>query len=73
MDTTDLNIFDSVPAHTVEVGDQIIIDGDPIEVKSIDDDRPDPDEILFIGYSHESGDRVEYPVYFADEYDVWGV
>lgn len=74
MDTTDLNIFDSVPAHTVEVGDQIIIDGDPIEVRKVEDDPEAPVEgIRFTGYSHETGDTVVYDVYFDDEYDVWGV
>lgn len=74
MDTTDLNIIDRVPAHTIETGDQIIIDGDPIEVKVVKDDPEAPLEgIRLIGYSHESGDTVTYDVYFDDHYDVWSV
>lgn len=72
MDTTDLNIIDCVPAHTIEPGDQIIIEGDHIEVKTVEDGS-DIDEVIVEGYSHESGDLVMYTLYADDEYNVWSV
>jgi len=68
-----MNIIDNISADTIEVGDQILVEGDPIEVTKVDTNRPDPDEVLVIGYSHESGDRVEYPLYADDYFDVWAI
>lgn len=75
MDTTDLNITDSVPAGFLVGEDdlpQIIIDGDPVEVKSAVWGE-DEDEVVVKGYSHESGDSVTYTLFADDEFDVWSV
>jgi hypothetical protein len=65
--------IDNISADTIEVGDQILIDGDPIEVTFVDKDREDIDEVLIRGYSHESGDTAEYSLFADDYYDVWAV
>lgn len=68
-----MEIFDSISADTIEVGDQIIVDGDPIEVQAIlHDFGQDIDEVLIRGYSHESGDSATYSLYADDYFDVWG-
>lgn len=70
-----MNIYDTVEAHTIEVGDQIIIKGDPIEVTSIEEDPEAPLEGLIIkGYSHDTGDIATYDdVWFGDYVDLWAV
>lgn len=68
-----MDVIDNISADTIEAGDQIIVDGDPIEVTHVDNDREDIDEILVRGFSHDSGDTVEYPLYADDYYDVWTV
>ena len=67
-----MNIIDSISADTIESGDQIIVEGDPIEVKSVHD-SDDIDEVIVIGYSHVSGDTERYSLYADDYYDVWAV
>lgn len=67
-----MNIIDNISADTIEVGDQILIDGDPIEVKSVSEGE-DFDEIIVKGYSHESGDTETYSLYADDYFDVWAV
>jgi hypothetical protein len=67
-----MNILFTVDADEIEVGDQIIVDGDPIEVTSVSDSN-DPDEVVVKGYSHDTGDSVEYNLYFADQFEVWAV
>ena len=61
-----------VPAHSIEVGDQVIIDNDPIEVKAILD-SPDIDEVIVKGYSHLSGDTEQYSLYADDVFGVWSL
>lgn len=69
-----METFYSVQADQIEVGDQVIIDMEPIEVTGISDDPEAPLEgIRITGYSHESGDTVTFDVYFADTFDVWGI
>lgn len=67
-----MNIIDNISADTIEVGDQIIIEGDPIEVRDIWPSM-DIDEIIVRGYSHISGDSEVYSLYADDYYDVWAV
>lgn len=67
-----MNIIDSISADTIEVGDQILIDGDPIEVKAVME-GDDIDEVIVKGYSHESGDTETYSLYADDYFDVWAV
>lgn len=71
--TTTENVFDSVPAHTIEAGDQVMLDGDPVEVKSVEWATDDGDAIIIKGYSHETGDSITYTVFADDMYDLWAV
>lgn len=69
-----MNIIDTISADTIEVGDQILVDGDPVEVRAIlNEYGQDPDEVIIRGYSHEEGDSVVYSLYADDYYDVWAV
>lgn len=67
-----MNIIDTISADTIEVGDQVIIEGDPVGVTDIQVTM-DPDEVIVIGYSYESGDSVEYSLYADDYFDIWAV
>lgn len=60
---------DYIPAHTVEVGDQIAIDDDLIEVSVVVDE----DSILVRGYSHTQGDDVTYILSPDTEVGLWTV
>lgn len=68
-----MTVIDSIAAWQIDEGDQIIVEGDPIEVAVVIHSTTDPDEILVAGYSHESGDYVEYPLYADDSFDLWTV
>lgn len=67
-----MNIVDNISADTITVGDQILIEGDPIEVTHVLE-TDDIDEVLVLGYSHSTGDREEYSLYADDYYEVWAV
>lgn len=69
MDTT---VIDNISADTIEVGDRVIIEDDRIEVNSVAE-TDDIDEIVVSGYSHNTGDIVEYSLYADDYFDVWGL
>ena len=71
MNTTE-TVYDSISADTIEVGDQIIIDNEPIEVRSISETE-DPDEIVIRGYSHDTGDVEQFSLYADDYYDLWSI
>lgn len=68
----DANIIDQIPAYSIEVGDQILIDGDPIEVTALDS-TDDVDEVIVRGYSHDTGDVETYSLFADDIYDVWSI
>ena len=68
----DIEIIDNISADTIEVGDQIIVVGDHIQVSSVTD-SDDIDEVVVTGYSHDSGDSVEYSLFADDYFDVWTV
>lgn len=70
-----MNIYDTITADSVEVGDQIIINGDPVEVTAIHDDGVETDVTLIeiAGYSHNTGDTVFYTVGAWDLVDLWAV
>ncbi len=68
----DIEIIDNVSADSLEVGDQAIIEGDHVEINSIMP-TDDLDEIVVKGYSHDTGDSVEYSLYADDYYDIWAV
>lgn len=68
----DVDIIDTISADSIEVGDQILIDGDPVEVKSVEA-TDDIDEVIVRGYSHETGDTETYSLFADDMYDVWSL
>jgi hypothetical protein len=65
------NLGYSDTADHLEVGDAIIVDDDFITITEIGGTE-DLDEVLVKGLSEVSGDKVEYPLYFADEFYFWG-
>jgi len=66
-----MEIFYEVDADQIEVGDQVIIYGEPVEVTGIVDDVDDI--IVISGFSHTTGDKEIYTVGFNDTFEVWGV
>lgn len=63
-----MNIYDYVPAHTVETGDQIAYTNDLIEVKDIVDSG---EAIIIKGFSHVTGDSVTYILSCDTEVGLW--
>jgi len=64
-------IYDIITAEYVEDGDQIIVDGDPLEdVIRFDDEDG---EVLISGYSHNTGDRETYVLAFDKTVELWSV
>ena len=63
-----VDVYDYVTADTVEEGDQIIHNNDPIEVRSKVDSG---DAILLKGYSHLTGDSVTYILTPFQEVGLW--
>jgi hypothetical protein len=72
LDVEDYQVLYSTPAHTLEEGDQVIIEGDLVEVKEILETL-DVDEVLVRGYSYTTGDVEDFPLYADDEYEIWSV
>ena len=72
-DQDDIQVIDRVFAYSLEERDQVIIEGDYVELSIVDQDRPDKDEVFVKGYSHVSGDTVSFPLYAYDEFDLWSV
>lgn len=69
---TDINIIDNISADTIEVGDQIIVEGDLVIVRAVQD-TDDIDEV-FIRVENLSDPTVNDFSLFADDYfDVWAV
>lgn len=65
-------IIDSIAADTVEAGDQIIIEGDLIEVRSVSE-SDDIDEVIVSGYNNTTGDVDQFSLYADDYFEVWTV
>ncbi len=71
---SDILIIDTIDADQIEVGDQILIDGDPIEVDDFHDGTEGDDtEVVVHGFSHESGDRVVVSLPYNYRVDVWSL
>lgn len=67
-----MDIYDTITADTVEQGDQILIDSEPVEVKRVFAVE-NPDDVCLIVWSYDEGDvrRVTIP---ADKMvDLWSV
>lgn len=67
-----MDILFNTPADSLEVGDQIIIDDDMIEIREIQA-TDDLDEVLVKGYSYITGDSEQYSLFADDHFDVWAV
>lgn len=63
-------IIDNISADSIESGDQIIIEGDLVEVKRVEQ-TDDLDEILIRGYNNTTGDMETFSLYADDYFDVW--
>lgn len=73
MTNEDVTIIDTVSADTLVPGDQIIIQGDLLIIRTVDSDREDIDEVLIKGENLTNPDEDEFAV-FADEYfQVWSL
>lgn len=69
---TDINIIDNISADTIEVGDQIIVEGDLVIVLAVKD-TDDIDEV-FIRVENLSDPTVtDFSLYADDYFDVWAV
>lgn len=68
-----MNIYDTIMVNSVEVGDQILIDGDPIEVTEVGEDVNDADGVIIKGFSHDSGDTATYEMPWDYEVSLWAV
>lgn len=60
-------IIDTIQADTVAEGDFVVIGSDHIEVTNVYDN----DMITISGYSHDTGDNVEYEMPFDTYLDLW--
>ena len=68
----DYTVLYSTPAHTLEVADQVIIEGDLVEVRDILE-TDDVDEVVVLGYSYTTGDVERFELFADDEYEIWSV
>lgn len=66
----DVNVYDYVPLHTIEEGDQVVINSDLIEVRVKIDSG---EAVLVKGYSHISGDTAMYTLPFDTVVGLWTV
>lgn len=73
MTMTDTTILYSTPAHTLEVGDQIIIEGEYCIIRRLDDDRDDIDEIHVWVENLDDATNDEFDLYADDEFEVWAL
>lgn len=69
---SEIVIIDTVPASSLEEGDQIVIEGDLVEIRAVRE-TDDIDEVVVTGYSNETGDVEHYSLYADDYFDLWGV
>lgn len=74
MTTDHVNIIDTVPAYSLVAGDQILIESDLVVIRSVDDDRPDPDEIFvtFENLSDPVGDT-SAELFADDRFEIWAI
>lgn len=72
MNIDDISVLYSVDADQIEVGDQIIIEDDLIEVYAVLD-TDDIDEVLVKGFNLSTGHVEEWPLLATDSVEVWAV
>jgi hypothetical protein len=68
-----LIIYDTIQAVAIESDDQVLIEGDPVEVWSAVPADNDPTLIMVEGLSNNSGDKVQYVLNDTDMVELWGV
>lgn len=64
-----MEVYDVITASQIENGDQIIINGDPIEITK--EPIEEGEAVLISGYSHISGDTVIYTLPYDREVELW--
>lgn len=64
-----MEIYDIVSADAIEENDCIMVDFDPVEVKTV---TIEDDAVYVHGYSHMSGDMVDYFLPYDKEVGLWG-
>ena len=72
MNETDITIIDNVSADTLEVGDQAIIEGDYVIIRSIHD-TDDIDEIVVKVENLSDPTETEFSLFADDYYDIWAL
>lgn len=65
-----MDVYDFVSADTIDEGDQILYQNDPVEVSNVIDSG---DSIMVKGYSHLTGDSVVYILNPNTEVGLWTV
>lgn len=70
---SDIIVTDTIDADQIEIGDQIIVNAEPIEVDTISDTPDDSDGIRVSGFSWEDGDRVTHDLHYSERVDLWAV
>lgn len=70
---TDIIIIDTIDAYQIEDGDQIIVDDEPLENVTVQDDPEDNDGIIVTGFSWETGDKVVHTLPFDYHVQMWAV
>lgn len=68
---TDIQTLFTTPAHTLEVGDQIKVDGDLFIIRTIVE-TDDVDEVLVKGENLSDGPD-EFSLFADDEFEVWAL
>ena len=65
-----MQVYDFITADQIDEGDQILVNNiDPVEVKKVIDSG---DSIMVKGYSHLTGDEVDYILTADAEVGLWG-
>lgn len=71
----DIEVYDSVPAHTLDDGDRIVVINPEGAEDYLEDIRviQDTDAVMVKGYSHVTGDNEVYILDWEKEIDLWRV
>lgn len=72
MDTNEIEPFDNVAVHTLEVGDQIIVEGEHFIIHSITE-TDDIDEFIVKGENLDDPTNDEISLFADDIYPLWSI
>lgn len=70
---SDIIVNDTIDADQIEDGDQIIIDGEPLENVTVSEDPNDDEAVIVTGFSWEDGGKVVHVLPYNYRVDVWNV